>query len=393
MALMTLSTLLIEETKAAIYERGLALATSLGLPVTSWAPGDPTRSLYHFESEILSTLEKVVSAYIAAGFLDWAKEHAERTGNSAWLKLLAKQGFNVVTIEATHASSTLTLTNQGGGLYEWDPGDLTFKNTLTGKTYKNVSALTLAPGIGVTGTIDVEAEEPGSDSSAAADEIDDFVASAFDVAVTASTAAIGLDEESPASIVQRCRDKLGSLSPNGPRDAYDYVAKNPALTGTTAVTRSRSIGDSTTGHVNQYLAGPNGAISGPDRTLVETAIVKWATPLTITPIVASATDVTMNIVYELWLYSSVGLTEDEVKAVVEDDLEELFPERPIGGDIISPATGRIYHSMILSVIRGALPEHTFRAVLTSPSGDTDLDPNEVAKLGTVNGTIHFVEGP
>ena len=60
----TLASLLVQETKAAIYARGLALADSLGLTTTSWVAGDPTRSLYHFLSDGLSRLESLVSGYV-----------------------------------------------------------------------------------------------------------------------------------------------------------------------------------------------------------------------------------------------------------------------------------------------------------------------------------------
>ena len=104
----TLTDMLTTETKAAIYARGLAVAQALGLNVTSWVAGDPTRSLYHFLSNILETLEIQVAGYVSSGFLDYA------TGN--WLTLLAEQLYGVTRTEATYASTTVRLTNGGGGL-------------------------------------------------------------------------------------------------------------------------------------------------------------------------------------------------------------------------------------------------------------------------------------
>lgn len=385
MAILSLTSLLVKETKTAIYEKAIALATTLGVPTTAWEPGDPTRSLYHLASEILSTLEEVVAAFIAAGFLDYA------TGD--WLTILAQQVFNVTRSEATYATTTVTLTNGGGGLYTINAGDLQFRNSATGKTYRNTTGGTLASGPGTTLSVTVVADEAGSASSAVATEIDALVTTLLGVTCSNATSAVGLDAQSDASLRQACRDKWGSLSPNGPKDAYNYVAKRSALTGTTGITRSRTIADSATGAITVYLAGPSGAISEPDRALAEAAILKWATPLGMTPTVLSATNVTVAITYQLWLYTSVGKTSAEVQTAVAQALAAMFQERPIGGDVISSPPGALFHSMIESVIRGVYPAHAFRVSLSSPSGDTSLTIGQVAALGSITPTVTFVTDP
>lgn len=377
-----LLTLLVQETKEKIYDYAIGVAESLGLPVTSWQPGDPTRSLFHIESELLATLEEIVVNFVKAGFLDYA------TG--VWLKVLAEQVFGVTVPEATFATTTVTLTNGGGGLYTVDPGDLTFKSSITGKTYRNTTGGTLNPGPATTLDVTVVAEEAGSASSAGVGEIDELVTTLLGVTCSNATAAVGIDEQDEATTRQQCRDKLGALSPNGPRDAYAYVARNSELTGTTGVTRVRVVGDSTTGEVTVYLAGPAGAVSNPDRALVEDAIVEWATPLCVTPTVLAASNVTVPVTYTLWCYDTVNLTAAEVEAAVEDALEELFATRPIGGDIIPPAaTGSLYHSLVESTIRGVFPQ-IFRVTLAAPAGDTALTNAQVAVLGTVTATVNIV---
>jgi len=389
----SLATLLVQETKAALYQKALDVAVAVGLPVTSWSPGDPTRSQYHYLSEILATLEAIAVEYIAAGFLDFAVERAIATGDSTWLKLLVKQVFDVDVTEATFASTPCTLSNASGALYIIDPGDLTAKSTTTEKTYHNITGGTLTSGPGTTLSLVFEADEAGSDSTAGTGEIDELVTTLLGVTITNPTPAVGLDEEAPQDIAVRARASTGALSPNGPRDAYVYVATTPALTGTTGVTDARSFGDSDTGDVLLYLRGPSGAVSAGDVALVETAILAYATPLTITPTVASAVNLSIDVTYELWLYSTVGLTTAEVEEAVEDALIDMLRARPIGGDVTGSATGRIYHSMIESTIRGVFPGHCFRVVLSVPSGDTDVDPDEVAVLGTPSATITFVEPP
>ncbi len=382
---VSLAALLVQETKAAIYEKALDIAQAVGLNVSSWQPGDPTRSLYHLEAGILSTLEEIVVGFISSGFLDHA------TGD--WLEIIADQFFGVTVPEATSATTDVELTNGGGGLYVIEAGDLTFKNTVSGKTYRNTTGGTLSSGPGTTLTVTVVADEPGSDSSAGAGEIDAMVTPLLGVTCTNALAAVGIDRQDDETTREQCRDKRGNLSPEGPAAAYAYVARNSELTTTTAISRVRVFSDSDTGDVTVYLAGPTGAVSETDRALVEDAILTWATPLCITPTVLSATPVTVAVTYQLWLYSSVNKTAAEIQEEVETALEELFATRPIGGDIVPPAsTGALYVSLIESTIR-SLYTQAFRVSVTVPTTDTALTNNEVAALGTVTGTITLVSGP
>ena len=102
---------------------------------------------------------------------------------------------------------------------------------------------------------------------------------------------------------------------------------------------------------------------------------------------------TIAVTYELWVYKSCNMTVAEVRAVVSTALGKLFSARPIGGDIVAPATtGKIYQSFIHGTIVKAIPEG-FRASVTVPSGDTALTAGQVAVLGTVTGTIHLEDDP
>lgn len=379
----TLSQLLVRYTKTQIYNTALQVGKNVGLPVDSWLAGDPTRSLYYVLAEVLEAFDEMVAGWIASAFLD------DATG--MWLKILAKQVYNVDVPEATYAATTVTLTNSGGGYFEIEANDLTFRNTTTGKTYRNSSAGTLTAG----GTLDLDvvAEEAGSDSSASAGEIDDLVTALLGVTCANASAAIGTDEQSEATTRQQCRDKLGSLSPNGPPEAYAFVARNKDLTGSSAVTRVRVYSESETGDVTVYLAGPSGAVGSDVRTAVENAIVLWANPLCNTPTVLAATNVTQAITYTLWVYKSANKTSAEIQADVAAALQELFADHPIGGDIITPGgTGYMYKSLIESTIRGALTQ-AFRVSLSAPAADLALANNEVAVLGTVTPTINLVDDP
>jgi hypothetical protein len=394
---ISIASLLVTETKAAIYSFALGVARAISLPVDSWQAGDPTRSLYHVLSEKLSILEVNAAGYVASAWLDHA------TGE--WLKVLAEQVYGVVVPGAIAATTTVRLTNASTtNLYTFDAGDLIFSSADTGKTYKStayydtttatwLASGTLAIGPGTILDVTVVAEELGSDSSAGAGEITVMVTPYDGVTCTNATAAVGIDEQSASVTKQQCRDMQDMLSPNGAKGAYSYVVRNPDFGGTSAITRVRVFGDSTTGIVTMYLAGPSGGSSAADVALAELAVVTWCTPLCFTPILAAATNVTVAVTYELWVYKSCNKTADEVRSAVSDALGVMFAERPIGGDVISPATtGKLYQSMVSKTILDALPQG-FRVSVTVPSGDTALTNGQVAVVGTVTGTIHLENDP
>jgi len=145
LSVLSLASLLVQETKQRIYERALQIAEAVGLPVSSWQPGDPTRSLFHLEAEVLATLEEIVVGFISSGFLDYA------TGT--WLRILAEQFWDVAVPEATFASTQVTLTNSGEGFYEIEAGDLVFLNSTKNTTYRNTTGGTLSAGSTLTVTV------------------------------------------------------------------------------------------------------------------------------------------------------------------------------------------------------------------------------------------------
>lgn len=385
MTIAALASSIIGATKAEIYARGLQIGAALGLPVTTWQPGDPTRSDYHFISELLELCEAFVVELAKSAVLDEAEDE--------WLIVKAEQDFGVTAIPATYAATSCTLTNSGGGRYpSLVVGSVTAKNTATGKTFRNVTGGSLI-GVGATISLDFVADEAGSGSTSAAGEIDALVTGLRGVTITNPAAAIGVDKESDPALRTRCREKLGALSPNGPRDAYAYVAKSSDLTGSTEVTDARVYDDADTGDVRVFLRGASGAVSGAAVTAVTTAILRYAAPLCITPVVESATNQTVAITYQLWLYSADSREVSEIEDAVETALEAMFAARPIGGDIITPGDpGAVYLRLIESTIRGVSP-YAFRVELSLPAADVELDDDEVAVLGVVTPTITKVVDP
>lgn len=384
MPVPSLLTLIVQETRDAILSAGLSVAQSLGLPVTSWRAGDPARALFHYEAFVLEKLEVMASGYAKSASLDYAE--------GEWLEVKAEQDFGVTVPDATYATTDIILTNNGGGLYTGLlPGDLTFRNTSTGRTYRNETGGDLLAWDGLeatpkpTLTLTVVADDAGSVSNAAAGEITEMVTTRTGVTCTNPAPAMGQDRQSPETTRIQCRDKLSAKSPTGPRGAYSYVARNQELTGASIVPKVKEFPDSEDGDVVLYVASDAGPVTAGDLTLIRDAIVYKATPLTITPIVLAATPVTVPVTYEVWTYSTVNRTVDEMKEDIEAALLSLFAALPIGGD----DGGKLYKSALEAVI-GRTHEPTFRVSVTLPTDDVTLADGEVAVLGTLTATINLV---
>lgn len=380
MSIPTLADLITQETRAAIYARALSLAVTAGLPVTSWDEGNPTRSLYDVLSTTLEKLEQVVARYVAAGFLDLAAALDDTT----WIKLLAEQQYGYTAREATYATCTVRLTNGGGGVYTIAANDLVFSQVGDENvTYHNTTGGNLLVGPGTTLDVSVECDIAGSEGSAAPSGLQ-LVTGLNGVTATNTTAAVGLDEEAVASIVAGCRAKLEALSPNGAAGAYEYVALNADLTGAADVTRCRVSSDSATGDVTVRLASSGGAASGADVTLVETAILAYATPLCITPTVASASALAVPVTTTVYVYDTVSATTAEIKAAVVAAVQALFASIPIGGDGTS---GKVYRARIISAIMQTFPGYVFHVDLAAPAADVTLLASQVATTPIVVGDV------
>lgn len=364
-------------TKAKVYAKALEVATALGLPVTSWRAGDPTRSTYHVLAEEIEARDAVAASYAKSGFLDSAE--------GDWLTLLADQKFNVQREPATAAEGTIRLRNTEGGVFAWDANDLVFRSSTTGKTYHSTAAGSLST---VNQELDVPfaADEEGADSSLAVDELDEIVTAMPGVDVLSSTAAIATDEEDDPTLRARCRASTGALSPNGPADAYRFIAVTSSLTGNGETTRCYVDDNTTTGDVYVYLAGPAGAVSGGAVTAVTNAIVSYATPLCITPHVTSAATVTQNVTVAVTLSSALGVTHAVAEAALASAIEDAMRAYPVGG------VGGLFY---LDAIRGAVfsvygQANTVLVSITTPVANVALTASQVIVPGTVAVTASFV---
>lgn len=362
---MTVSiyTLFTVDTAERILQTGLEVLNVVGVDTTSWQVDDPVRALFKFGARILAARDEEAAVYIKAGFLS--------TASGSWLTLVASEFFGVDRDDATYATSTVTLSNGGGGYYELDAGKLVVKNTTTGVTYHSTEDMVLASGPGTTTTVEVIADVAGSEGNAAVNDIDDLVVTLTDVTVTASTAAVGVDEQSDESLKTECLESLGALSPNGPPDAYNYVVKQSELTGSDEITRAWTVANSSDGTVTVYVAGASGAVTAPAVTAAQDAVELWATPNCITPTVTNSTEDATAFAFDVSGTGIPGDYEANLGALITSYLSTL----DIGGLLAVSATTAIAHQLLVD---SGVTSPT--VTQTAPSSDTQLAAGHVATL-------------
>lgn len=369
--------LTVEQIKATL----LANLTTLGFPVASWHKGAAYRTIVALFATTLQPFVDVQVSIAKSGFLDWAE--------GDMLVIVADQVYTVTATPASFAVGKLTLNNAAGGTFSWAPGEFRAYNPTTSKTYTNTATVNLAS-LQMGLEIDIEATEIGSASSSDAAEITALETVAPGVTCSNASAVVGFDKESDPSIRLRCRLQIASVSPNGPADAYDYVARSFDLNGGVAGVRTHGVFDSDTGEVLLYVAGPSGALSGPDVALIQAAIDRLAVPTGFDCTVISATNVVLNVAATAYIYASLNLTSGEAEAQIVTSVTNWILALPVGGDRIPPAGGTFYVDALKGEIQR--PLDTVTATVATPAADVSVAANEVLVPGTIAVSVVVVPG-
>lgn len=376
---LAIDDLLTAPTAAEIAAELYTLLEDLDLPTTTWEPGDPLRTVIAVESQILFAQAALQVVMVKSGFLDEAE--------GGWLTIIAREVYNVERIEATSASTDVTLVNSGGGVYSFDPGELVVKNSTTGATYTNTAIISL--GASSTVTANVQAQDVGTAGNAAIGQIDTLVTTLTDVTVTNPAQAAGTDEESDEALRVRCRLKLGALSPNGPVRAYEYVALTPELNGGVSVTRVRVLPPPGDGTVTVVIASAAGTVSGGGVALVQTGIDEWATPSSVDATVVSATGIALSPTVDIYVDTASGMSDPEWTTAAKNALLAWVPTLPIGG--VDLGAGGIVSFRAMIGVLEAINGYVLEARVT-PASDTPLTATQVATLdeGDVTVVVHQI---
>lgn len=386
-----LADLLTVETRETVLADILDIGASVFLKVTSWQSGQPIRTILTYCSQKIADVTIQNREAIAGGFLDEATE--------GWLSLLAWSVYRVSRrLASAGTTNTFQYTNGNStDAAHFLPGDLVVAHAVTGKTYHNLDEITIAPGT-VKSDILIEADEVGTGSNAATGEITTLVSVRVGGSVTNLQPCLGSDDEDDPSLRARCRSKLGSLSPNGPKEAFDFVVKTQFFEDGTAccptavpITRSQVVLNNFTGDLTVYIATDAGAPTGGDVAIADAAVDRWATPWLVDAHAIAATEVPVPVTYSAWIKSS-NLTVAQQKSLILLALTEMVKRVPIGGARVNPdidTVGYLYHDTFIVTIVGAVTA-VIRATVAAPSADTALADGQVVTLGTVTGTVTVV---
>lgn len=387
MALVAIELLLNPPSEEQFKKKLYDVAAALGLPVTSWVVGAPTRTIIAIVAKAYGAFVVPILVHaVKSGFLDDAE--------GDFLTLLAKKVYDVDRRIATRATTTVLVSNAMGGDYDFDVGDVVFRNSTTDVTYRNKAAFSVTP-LQQNVPVDVEADVLGSAGNAAPGEIDELVTTALGLSVTNPSSAVAIDEETDTELRERCRDSLGALSPNGPADAYRFVALTQELNGGANVNRVKVLpapGDST---VTVVVASPGGAPTNTDHDLVEAALLEHAVPETVTLNLQDATATPLSFDITLHVLAAAGLTDEQWEAVVTDTLVDWVNDLPIGGLELTPGSGFVFWRSVIGVIERIQlttngPYYVLHAELGSET-DTPIGQTEVATLNPLAVNVSVVQ--
>ncbi len=382
---MTITQLTTAPSTDDIFNQMITWLVAMGLPADQWRKGGVARSVLRVVAMTFANFAQLISFIASMGFLDTA------TGD--FLTLLAFYVYGVTRVVATFATGQVLASNSSGGIYTYTPGEFIVINTITKKSFVNVSTFTLNPGDSNI-PVDIEATELGTDSNSSPGQITTMGISDTGVSCTNPLAVLGLDAWTDEILRAACRAKLGSLSLMGPRGAYLYaiaVAVSPTTGQPVNVNRSSVSASSSTGTVTVYIASPTGPVTSDDIAGVVNSIERWARPDSVTATVLSVTVVSYTATLTVYARNAPGLVASTIHDEVEAALLALQENYAIGGH---PKTaggpGFLYQQEIEATATSADP--AIYAVESVGGADLSVPPGHVAAIASTV-TVRLITSP
>lgn len=390
------------------YEEALAdllsIEQALGVPVTAWQKLGIARTVYATMAQEFADNSAIINFIAQGGYASYASQMVDGAGApvTTWMDLVAQEVYGLTRIGATYAAvdhANFKLTNASNTTYgPYGVGELHFIDSTTGATYHNTEAVTIAGPAGTETFCAIEADVAGSGGTAAPTDIDTLQTPLDGVTCTNLVAADGADAESNAALFLRCIAKLGSLSPNGARLAYYFVATSILDPGqpfydaalSRPITRCKTI--ALAGTVNVYIANDLGAPSTADKNVVDAAIQAWCVPLAVTAITNKATELSIPVTYHAYVPAAAGVTSGDVTNAVSLALVALFRQLPIGGIVESTANEvpvETIRGTIFAAIVKLVPQYAAQVSVqvSAPAADVAVATTEVPVLGAVTATV------
>lgn len=371
--MLSIDELLVALTEEQVFETFLSALETLGLPARSWKQGGFARTVLRVVARTYASFTVLIVAAIKSGFLE--------TASGGWLTLLAYYVYGVTRISATFATGRATFTNTLGGVYSYNPEEITilWGTGPAQKAYVNTEAFSLNPGDVVS--VAIRAVEQGSASSAPPGVINALQTTITGVTVTNPLSVVGTNEQTDEALRAQCINKLSTLSSLGPRGAYAYaVIAALRLDGSPVdINRMWISPSSSTGTVTIVCASPSGVPVADDLTAVRLSVENIARPDSVTATVLAANPVALSSAITVWAKSTPGIDAAGIEALVGAALVPMVAAHPIGGNTKPPSTqGYLFDSTIEGTAKAAHP--SIYAVDGAVS--LALAVQDVATLGT-----------
>ena len=348
------------------------LLVSLGIPANQWRAGGVASTILTVVSNVFGSLSTLMVQALGANFIDYA--------SGSWLVLLAWYMYGVTAQPATFASGGLTLTNAGGGIYDYAEGQAVFLNSTTGVQYTNAQAFSLGALSSVT--FDISATVAGSKGSSAPGAISSLVTAMLAVTCTNALSVVGNDQQTDASLRAECFASLAATSNDGPRDCYTYAILN-ALNATGApvnINRILVSPASSTGIVSIYCASPSGAPTAGDLVAAAAAVEALCRPMGVTANVYAVSTVADTDTIVVYAQALPGVSAPALAVAIAAEVAAFIGAYPIGG-LSTGGGGFLFAGLMDGIVYSVNP------AVFQVTGTADK-PIAVGQVLTDSTTIH-----
>jgi len=332
-----------------------------GYPVTTWQPGDASRTLVENDAEALEDLYRLVKNVTAGGLIDYA------TGD--WLDLVAGQFYDVDRQAGTVTEGVVALTAAAGaGPFNLTNGSTWFLAS-NGLRFVLAQDVTVPLSSAVTGVL-VRAEAQGSAYNVGNGTITGFSTSVPGLAVNnpdpgdgswVSTA--GTDKQSDGDYRAAAKGRWQSLAYGSPESVYVLWAKASDASITKVNARPSLV---TGGQVDIYLAGNAGPVGAPAVAAAQ-AYIDARAPLGVTAAANNTTPLAQTVAGTVYVQNAYLA---QAIAQCSSKLAALINGKPIGGTL--------YRAEIIEELMS--PVGVRNVVLATPAADVVAAANEVFTL-------------
>lgn len=396
-----LSDIFTEVTQGKYYNQLIIAHKANGVPADSWlSPVNIGISFSEIFAENLANLRSYITLLAKSSFLETASVLVDENGNEVKdaLTLLARSQYQIERNAAQFAQLNVRLLGlPNAPNYFFVASQITIGTQgppALQKTYVNITGGSLAP----NGFLDLVfvATNPGAAYNIPNSTTLELKTSFVGVVVSnpiypLSSSCIlrqGTDEETNASLTTRCLGRWGTLGTGGNEDSFIYWAKTiPPGYATSPVQKVRVApnlyqGIFYPGTCTVFIAGPTGALPGPDVVAVQGVFdnpPKY--PIAGLVQVLTVTNVNISIIGTVNVKITSNVTLAEIQAEVEVNLLDYQNSLNIGETIYPQKVGARIESANKIAIRDV--------VMSFPTGPFILNYSDFPILQYTGGNLTY----